>query len=84
MIKESDLVEHCVTRDAQIPLVEGDHDFYYGFQCVPLRPKPRLDDGSWSSWERCDCCDKDYKTGRRRFRELQSAAAGRTRGFSPV
>jgi hypothetical protein len=49
-------IERRYTRDARIPLVAGDDDWIYGFQCIPLPPS--LDDG-WVIFD----TSKDYKTG---------------------
>jgi hypothetical protein len=55
------VIEHRYTRDAQVPLFEGDDDLDHGWRAVPIPPS--LDDG----WEIFDT-RKDYKTGWRRFR----------------
>jgi hypothetical protein len=55
------VIEHVYTRDAVVPLVEGNHDFIYGWQCIPQRPSP---DGRWEIFD----LSKDDKTGWRRIR----------------
>jgi hypothetical protein len=63
--------QHTVTRDAQIPIFEGDTNFDHGWHCVPQRPKPRPDDDMWSPWEPCNCCNRDYKSGWKRYRRFR-------------
>ena len=50
------IIERRYTRDARIPLVAGDDDWIYGFQCIPLPPS--LDEG-WTIFD----TSKDYHTG---------------------
>jgi hypothetical protein len=46
-----------ITRDARIPIVEGDDDFECGWQCIPLRPTDDDDD-----WQLAEDQPKDYKS----------------------
>lgn len=61
------VIEHVYTRDARVPICEGDDDFDYGWQSIPVAPGP---DG----WVIFDTC-KDYKTGWRRIRLDDRSAA---------
>jgi hypothetical protein len=63
-------VEHTVTRDAAVPVVEGDADFNFGWHCIPQRPPPRADDDLWSPWEIIDA-SSDHKTVWRRYRRFR-------------
>ena len=58
-------IERRYTRDARIPLVAGDDDWIYGFQCIPLPPS--LDDG----WVICDL-SRERKTRWERVVRLDS------------
>lgn len=49
-------METVYTRDVQIPLVDGDDTFEFGFSCVPMRTD---NDESWFIFD----TSKDYKTG---------------------
>jgi hypothetical protein len=55
------VIEHRYTRDARVPLFDGDDDLDHGWQYIPLPPS--LDDG-WHIFDR----RKDRKTGWRRIR----------------
>jgi hypothetical protein len=59
-------VEKVYTRDAKVPIVEGDDDFEYGWQCIPVQPT--ADDG-WFIFD----TSKDYKTGWCRIRREEAA-----------
>jgi hypothetical protein len=61
------IAEVKYTRDARVPLVAGDDDLEYGWQCIPLPPS--LDDG----WEIIDT-SKDYRTGWRRWHYVEGSA----------
>ena len=58
------IIERRYTRDARIPLVAGDDDWIYGFQCIPLPPSL---DGNWVIFD----TSKDYKTGWMRVVRLE-------------
>jgi hypothetical protein len=58
------IIERRYTRDAMIPRVAYDHEFVYGFRCIPLPP---TNDGDWEIFD----TSKDYKTGWQRVRQLE-------------
>jgi hypothetical protein len=58
-------IERVWTRDARIPLVAGDDDWTFGFQCIPLPPSL---DGGWTIFD----MTKNYKTGWQRVVRLDS------------
>jgi hypothetical protein len=59
---ETDRYEYRVTRDLRIPLVDGDKDFSFGSQNLPLPASP---DDRWEVWE----VTRDKKTVWRRPRQ---------------
>jgi hypothetical protein len=61
---------HRWTRDERVPIVEGDEDFDFGCDTIPVRPAV---DDDWESWEVFDET-KDYKTGWRRFHKIEGSA----------
>jgi hypothetical protein len=65
------IAEIRYTRDIQVPIVENDDDLEWGWQSIPVRPA--TDDDDFASWEIFDN-SKDYKTGWRRWHEVEGSA----------
>jgi hypothetical protein len=59
------MIERIYTRDAMVPLVEGDNEFHFGWQCIPQLPN------SDPGWEIFDS-SKDCKTGWQRITVRES------------
>jgi len=65
------IAEIRYTRDIQVPIVENDDDLEWGWQSIPVRPA--TDDDDFDAWEIFDN-SKDYKTGWRRWHEVEGSA----------